>query len=187
MSKIDTIELDALLSEKFTKRVTTTEHPVEEGADPTDHVRIQPATLQLEAIITNTPIPDGDRAARGPAEQGAGGYAARTYKQIEDLVMGKAIVVETGARRYTDMQITELARSRDSKLGTDAIQFTVQFKEIFFVSTEAVRLERVSAPTSVPKKPTKTTKQGKKPPEKPGIRASAADQIIFNADGGGIQ
>lgn len=185
MSRIDTIELDALLSEKFTMRVVTTEHPVETGADPTDHVRRAPGLLQLEAIITNTPIPEADRLARGPAQQGRGGYAERSYKQLEALVMGRAVVVETGAKTYRDMQITELARSRDSKTGSDSIQFSVQLKEIFFVSTQAVRLQRVSAPTSIPKKPTGKTNQAKQTATP--IRASTADQIIFNANGGGIQ
>lgn len=164
MSLIDTIPLDALLSEKFTERVQTTEHPVETGADPTDHARVQPGILQLEAIITNTPIPENDRNERGPAQQGRGGYAERQYKALRALVMGKAITVETGAKKYLNMQITELARSRDSKVGTDSIQFTVQLKEIFFVNTSTVRLERVSAPTSVPKKPTGNTKQAKQVP-----------------------
>ncbi len=172
-SYIDTIQLDALLSEKFTERVQTTEHPVETGADPTDHARVLPGVLQLEAVITNTPIPKGDRDERGPAQQGRGGYAARTYKALQALVMGRAITVETPARTYSDMQITELARSRDSKVGTDSIQFTVQLKEIFFISTSSVPLERV---TAVPKKPTSHEKQAKK------VVEEADDRSILKKD-----
>lgn len=164
MSLIDTIPLDALLSEKYVEPVITTEHPVEEGSDPTDHVRVLPGRLTLEAIITNTPIPENDRQQRGEATPGRGGYAARQYKALQALKNGRAITVETGARTYKNMQIKELAQSRDSKTGTDSIQFVIQFQEIVFVSTELVRLERVTAPTSIPKKPTGKTDQGKQTP-----------------------
>lgn len=162
MTTIDGIELDALLSEKVVERVQTTDHPVEKGVDPTDHVRILPLQLTLECVLTNTPIPEAARNARGEAAQGATtGYAQRTYEKIRALKAGRAIVVQTPARRYENMQVVEIARSRDSSLGTDTIQFTVQFKEIVIVSTETVALERVSAPTAISKKPTGLDKQAK--------------------------
>lgn len=164
MSTIDTIQLDALLSEKYVEPVITTQHPVEEGADPTDHARVLPGRLTLEAIITNTPIPEIDRTERGPAPQGRAGYAARQYRALQDLKNGRAVTVETATRTYKDMQITELAQSIDSKLGIDAVQFTVQLQKVIFVNTELVRLERVTAPTSIPKKPTNKTDQGKQGP-----------------------
>lgn len=164
MSLIDTIALDVVLSEKFTERVTTTEHPVETGTDPTDHVRKMPGTLMIEAMFTNTPIPyDPDR---GPAQEGRGGYAARQYAALRALVLGKALTVETGARTYKNMQITELAQSRDSKTGTDSIQFTCQLKEIIFVNTASVQLERLPAVTSIKKKPTTKEEQAKQNPNK---------------------
>lgn len=175
MSKIDTIDLDVLLSEKWNNRVVTTEHPVEEGAEPTDHARRVPGVLTLEAIISNSPIPYD--ATRGPLQDGRLGYATRTYKQLEALVMGKAISVETPARSYKNMQITDLARNRDSKLGTDAIQFTCALKEIFFVSTENVRLEQVTKPTSIPKKPTGDVKQSKQTPDEVEDRHSQLSRL----------
>jgi hypothetical protein len=188
-SRIDTVELDVLLSEKFTERVVTTEHPVEVGADPTDHVRITPATLQLEGMFTDTPIPEADRIARGEAHDGAGpGYALGQYRLLQALLKGRAIDVETGARKYVSMQITELAQSRDSKTGTSAVQFTCQLKEIIFVSTETVRGEQVSAPTGITKTPTGKVEQGKKVASTTTpVPGGIANGLIFGNDGGGIQ
>lgn len=182
-TRIEQIPIDALISEKVTESVTTTDHPVEEGVDPTDHVRILPIKLTLECVITNTPIPEADRQDRGDADLGeTTGYAQRAYEDIRALKAGRIIVVETPARRYENMQLVELARTRDSSLGTDTIQFTAQFKEIIIVSTETVALERVTAPTSVPKKPTGTDKQSKQAStEKPSL-GSIAKNLFDEGD-----
>lgn len=180
MSSIDHIVLDVLLSEKFTERTTTTEHPVEEGADPTDHVRTQPSTLQLEAIITNTPTNLDEQNTRGVVSSGDTGYAGRQYKELQALKFGRAVVVETGARTYKNMQLTELAQSRDSKTGTQSIQFTAQFKEIIIVSTEQVRLTQTKKKTSIPKTPTGKVDQSRKNPEpskRGSVSAAAVDAI----------
>lgn len=156
MSKIDSIELDVLMSEKFSESVATTEHPVEEGADPTDHVRIKPSSLQIEAMFTNTPIPADP--LRNPES-----YAQEQYKQLQALKLGRAITVSTGARDYPNMQLTELAQTRDSSTGTGAIQFTAAFKEIIIVKTETVRLTQTKKKTAVPKTPTGKVDQSKQP------------------------
>lgn len=178
-SRIGDVGLDVLLSEKYTASAVTTDHPVEEGADPTDHVRKVPGKLQIEAIITNSPIPYD--ASRGPLQEGRLGYATRQFKILEAQIMGAAIEVETPARKYKNMQITELVRTRDSKLGTDTIQFTCQLKEIVFVNTDTARLEQVSKTTSIPKTPTAKEHQSKKPATE--VRASTADKIGHAVEG----
>lgn len=50
------IEFDATLSEQHTSSAQVTEHPVETGANITDHVRPMLDKVQLEGFITNTPI-----------------------------------------------------------------------------------------------------------------------------------
>lgn len=53
---IDSIAVDAVLREvhKFAGEATT--HPVEQGADISDHYRFASRAVQLEGIITDTPI-----------------------------------------------------------------------------------------------------------------------------------
>lgn len=162
-SKIDKVNLDALISERYVEATMTTDHPVEEGADPTDHIRVAPGRLTIEAMITNTPTVENDRNVRGQPSYGTIGFAGQQYEALRALRMGKTITVQTPARKYENMQMTEIARSRDSKLGVDSIVFTAQFKEIVFVSTQTVALERVTAPTANPKKPTAKEQQAKKP------------------------
>jgi hypothetical protein len=52
------IEFDATLTETHTSSARATEHPVEEGASVTDHVRPELDRVALEGFITNTPIND---------------------------------------------------------------------------------------------------------------------------------
>lgn len=56
---------DLVVSETHESTVTVTKHPVEKGADVTDHVRIEPKTLSLEVFVTNTPITRDTIQGRG--------------------------------------------------------------------------------------------------------------------------
>lgn len=52
---IGTIWIDVSISEKHSLSADVTEHPVEDGANITDHVRPQPRVIQLEGLVTNHP------------------------------------------------------------------------------------------------------------------------------------
>jgi hypothetical protein len=50
------IELDATVREQHGSSTVVSKHPVEAGADVTDHVRPEQDTLTLEAVISNQPL-----------------------------------------------------------------------------------------------------------------------------------
>lgn len=50
--------LDATLKENFTGTAEPTQHPVEKGADITDHVILKPSGLTISGIISETPLGD---------------------------------------------------------------------------------------------------------------------------------
>jgi hypothetical protein len=54
--EIGGIWIDCSVRESHSLQGTCTKHNVEEGADVTDHVRVMPDSLQLEGIVTNTPL-----------------------------------------------------------------------------------------------------------------------------------
>jgi hypothetical protein len=54
--KLQTLDFDATLRELHTGTAQATEHPVESGADITDHVRPDRARLSADLFVTNTPI-----------------------------------------------------------------------------------------------------------------------------------
>lgn len=51
---------DVVTQESHTKSNTITEHPVEDGADITDHVRPNLVELDIEGFISNTPVYSAD-------------------------------------------------------------------------------------------------------------------------------
>jgi hypothetical protein len=53
---IDTIAVDAILSEVHLLAGEGTDHPIEDGSNISDHYRPAPRALQLEGVITDTPI-----------------------------------------------------------------------------------------------------------------------------------
>lgn len=54
--QIAPIVLDATVKESFVTKAEPTQHPVENGADVTDHVIIKPNSLSISGIITETPF-----------------------------------------------------------------------------------------------------------------------------------
>ena len=50
------LEFDASISETHTDESDVTEHPVEDGSNITDHVRLLPNTFEMSGMITNTPL-----------------------------------------------------------------------------------------------------------------------------------
>jgi hypothetical protein len=50
------IWIDCSISEQHSSQAEVSRHPVEDGADVTDHVRLQPDSLSIEGLVTNQPI-----------------------------------------------------------------------------------------------------------------------------------
>lgn len=57
------IRLDAVLSQSPEDPVAITEHPVEQGADVTDHARAEPTRLSIEGVVSTVPNPNVDTDA----------------------------------------------------------------------------------------------------------------------------
>lgn len=65
VTSIGTVVVDASVNEVHSLPATVTEHPVEQGADVTDHVRLQPLSLTIQGLITNNPIGKPNSQADG--------------------------------------------------------------------------------------------------------------------------
>jgi hypothetical protein len=51
----DAVDIDAVLSEEYTRGGEVVSHPVQRGADLVDHLRAGPLELRLQFAVTNTP------------------------------------------------------------------------------------------------------------------------------------
>lgn len=168
---IGDVELDASVLETYTTTAQVTEHPVEDGPDVSDHYRLEPESLSIEAWITNAPLRAPATQAEGATDQegsqdvellsseqatlklntwgGASFDRVRAaYAELRGYMQSGALVpVETSLRAYLDMGITSLSPMRDASTG-DALTFTIELKQLRKVGaqTAVVPATRLALP-----------------------------------------
>jgi hypothetical protein len=133
------VELDAAITEEhtFTNNVST--HPVEDGSDIADHVRLSPEQITIEGFVTNSPIKNLIQLRTDP-NQGAGDIVQNTYGVLLSIA-GRAgkppalIDIFTTMKIFTDMVMTKLTVPRDAALG-EALRFTAEFIHLRKVTLE---------------------------------------------------
>lgn len=106
------VELDATISERHVRRNEITAHPVEVGVDITDHVRRLPASIEIQGIVSNTPIVFFASLTEPP-----------NRAEIADaqfllmLEQGLLLDVVTSLRSYSNMMLTSYEVDRDAENG----------------------------------------------------------------------
>lgn len=160
-TQIDTIILDAAVSIRHTGTNEITDHPVEEGANISDHIRENPDRVTIQGIVSNTPISRTQalRAAEAfgvqftsnapPTPGGVPGYAENAYKQLLALKKGKVLTITTPKRTYQNMAIESLDVPEDAKQG-DAVNFTVALKQIRVVANRTTKVVLTDEPKAQP-------------------------------------
>jgi len=166
-SQIDTLELDAAVSETATFVSDVSEHPVESGSSIVDHVRPKPVEVKIDGIVTDTPLSmvQVRRAAQATgveleSPQNTPGRADAALAALLDLRDNpRRITVTTKRRVYSDMVLVSLTVPEDRATG-DALRFSAAFRQVRTVTLRRVAL-RTATPATKPRvkagpKPTKT-------------------------------
>ncbi len=123
---IDGLEVDALIQADHNLEAETTDNPVEEGADFTDHVRIKPRMFSCEGVISDTPI--------GPMvniRDGQGGKPSELARAHFEKIIERRqrITVVTATKRYDNMIMLTCAMPENISIG-EACRFRATFKQI---------------------------------------------------------
>lgn len=127
---IEQLQVDAAPRETHALTDTLTDHPVEKGANVTDHDREEPDRLTLDCVVSNTPI------GSAPADDRADNAFATLLRFRKSSAL---LSVDTTLRLYTDMRIESLTITRDA--GTSqALSFTVVLKKIRVVQNAFTRV-----------------------------------------------
>lgn len=128
-SDVGILTFDATLSENHVHSVELTKHPVEEGADISDHARQRPAELTLLNVFTLTPTEEG--FAERDRDR-------RLYEDLLRIARARQLVsVVTHLGQLDNMMIVEVA----TPVGPDdgnAIIPSVRLEEVFIVRGEKV-------------------------------------------------
>lgn len=127
---IGDLDIQCTIREQHRDDMAVTDHPVEHGADISDHAYKQPAQLVLDIGFSNS------------SEDAAGdeGYVTSIYEQLRALQNPPQLLeVVTGKRSYQNMLITSIAVVTDEK--TEAVlAASVTLREIITVSTQTTTL-----------------------------------------------
>ncbi len=141
-SSLGTIEIQATLEEIHNSTVQITEHPVELGAEITDHAFKKPAEVILRCAWSNS-SPEallGTVQRLFSGELSGSDYVSDVYSQLRELQdKRKPFDIVTTTRRYQNMLITALQVTRDQKTG-NALVCTATCREVIIVQTKATTL-----------------------------------------------
>ena len=190
-SKIDSIELDASISETHSSTVDVTEHPVESGFNVSDHARPAPESIQIEAFVSNTPFsidsphagdytsPVGITYGWQSLSRGEPDRADIAYSALRDLKdLGAIITVVTALRTYEDMIITSLTVPRDADTG-NGLRFSISLKQVRVVDAQTAVVpkgeDKVKKKVDLNKKATEKTEL----PKSVGIQLVDAISSVF--------
>lgn len=136
---IDGYPMDLAISETHGFEASVTEHPVERGADMVDHVRARPIEIELECVVSDTPIgaiaTDPTRQAEGQDAPLPSEDAYARLQAIRDA--RQPVTIETSLGTWTSMALVMLSvpRSRET---TGGLFFTATFRQVRVVETQRV-------------------------------------------------
>lgn len=143
---IDGFLIDAALSETHRRDSEVTEFPVESGSDLTDHIRQLPVELEIEGIVSNTPI--GTVALLRDLDGGGGVLPVdEAIAHLERIWERRQLVtVQTSLKLYERMAMLKLEIPRDRKTGK-ALRFTTSFRQIRIITNQRtpIRVDPVGA------------------------------------------
>lgn len=143
-----TIEVDAVLLEQFEVSSQITSHPIDTGAEISDHVINNPRMYTIEAVVTDTPmgllsalqtLGDNAAAALRYLTNGLGGddstapATARSVAAFQSLMAlwesKAAINVQTGMGLWENLVIQNI-RVRVDKETANHLRFTAALQEV---------------------------------------------------------
>ncbi len=140
--KVGVINFDASLREGHGRTAEVTEHPVEAGANISDHIRKLPDTLDIEAVISDHPLFFlASLNADSPISTDVGPVSSRVDAAREELerIMddGETVDVATTLKTYENMALQSVTFERTMATG-NSLAAVMSFKEIVIAQTETI-------------------------------------------------
>lgn len=149
---IDNWPYDGSLSETHTRSSEVTDFPVESGSDLTDNIRQLPAEVEIEGIVSNTPI--GKMALLRGLDGGNDGTGSDGEKPANEALARlegiwerrQPVTIQTDLKLYTNMAMTSLEIPRDPTT-KNVLKFTASFKQIKIVTNQRSTVKAVPTAT----------------------------------------
>ena len=140
--KIGSLTIDATINDSVSYASSVTQYPVEEGSFISDHITIQPYTVEIRGLISDSPffIP-------GITENSSfltlnNSRVKNAYEELLALFVKKEpFDVVTGLDVYSDVFFTSFDISRDANTGK-ALSFDAKFQQILFATPATVKIPK---------------------------------------------
>lgn len=149
-TSVGVVTLDASVSEKHQKSNEITKFPVEEGKDIADHIRHFADRIEIDGLISDTPLAFFG-SAPSPVGTDTGSPVDRAHRA--DLAFQKAmqtselVRVVTSLRTYENMAMVDYSVTRDKDNG-HVLSFHLALEEVVIAQTGTVELTRSLNPVN---------------------------------------
>lgn len=178
------IEAQVTIEESHTDELVITDHPIEQGANVTDHAYKRPAEVTVRCGWSNS----GTQSIAQEVDSflsllegnglGAAGYVQSIYAQLLTLQESRIpFDIVTGKRKYRNMLIRSISASTDEK-SEHSLFVTVVCREIITVQTYIV-LVPAREVQQFPQQTAQTENLGTKQPIK-----QPSNSALYNLLGG---
>jgi len=124
---IDEIELDVIITESAATASQITKNPIQNGADSTDHIILQPMTFTIQGVVSNASASSIGQFSRNV-------FTPRKDQEVWDelLELQASKIIFTliqGLKTYPSVQILSLSESQD-KDTYSSLFFSATLQEI---------------------------------------------------------
>lgn len=149
--------IDAVVKETHELRAQITEHPTESGEAFCDHVSRLPITLQIEGIISNTPLTlvgvTAFNSLSNYLNDRSNDFAELAFTKLEDIFAKRTpISIATSLKDYDNMVLESLSVERGG--GTSAsLHFRATAKQIRLVEQLTIAINLPPEPKPERAKP----------------------------------
>lgn len=145
--RIDSYPIDCVTDERLAYESEVSKFPVEKGADIADHIRAKRPILELDGVVSDTPI---GAIAEDSSRKGLTGDTLPSRDAFDFFIAlhgdRRAIVVECSFGKFDDMVLTSLTPTRD-KTTLKAFKFSAIFEQVEFVQNNRTTI-RVAVPNA---------------------------------------
>jgi|JI10StandDraft_1071094.scaffolds.fasta_scaffold1005924_2 hypothetical protein len=170
--------IDAVIKEGHELKAKVSEHPSESGASFCDHVALEPTTLQIEGIISNTPMTfigvTAVRSLDNYLHDRSNDLAGEAFKKLEAIFAKREpISITTTLKEYSNMVLESLSVERGG--GTsESLHFRATAKQIRMANQATIAISIPEPKPESAKPKNNLGKQETKP-------ASVEKQSLLNA------
>lgn len=149
-SAAGSVTFDLIMSEEPALTAQVCSHPVQEGAELSDHIQPSLPSGRVSALVSNYSLKDAPNGSRYDKYSSVVSNRAMEAYRVFQGIFSKRLLVTlvTTMGIWDDVALTSVGAPRDSGTG-DALIFDITFQQLRTVQLKTVQLEAVARPSDM--------------------------------------